>query len=87
MITVQQAVNATLEYVKRFEQVMPTSNVRLEEFDLNAQRTAWVITLSFGEAQVSALLPPTRVYRTFTVEAETGAVLSMKLRNPLSSQS
>jgi len=89
MITVQQAVSATLDYVKQFGDVLPTSGVRLEEFDLDDSRQIWRITLSFAEPQqnYSGLMPATRHYKTFSVDANVGNVVAMKIRNPLSANS
>jgi hypothetical protein len=86
MINIQQAVSAAMSYVDRFKELMPYEGVRLEEFnydeDIGGQ---WVVTLSFVEPSPFApgLMAPTRTYKTFTVDASSGNVMSMKIRNPL----
>lgn len=83
MITVQQAVSATLDYIKQFEKVLPMSGIRLEEFDFDYDDGVWRITMSFTEPQITTLVTPPRLYKTFSVNAEDGKVMSMKIRNPL----
>ena len=87
MISVQDAVNATLAYVKQFEVLMPSSNIRLEEFRFEEGIQTWYITLSFLEPPAHAgagafALSTTRSFKTFTVDA-SGKVVAMKIRNPL----
>jgi hypothetical protein len=81
MITVDQAIDAAIGYVNQFKGVMPSEHVRLEEFELDDAHRVWLITLSLTEQ--SAFVLKSREYKTFTVDGETGDVLSMKIRNPL----
>jgi hypothetical protein len=60
MITVEEAVNNALLHVNRFPNVLPTGNVRLEEFEFNERANHWEITLSFVESPVAG----TRSYKT-----------------------
>lgn len=88
MITIQDAVNATLAYVKTFEGLMPSSNIRLEEFKYDDGLETWSITLSFAEPSSSVgagfqvIGPAQRSFKTFTVDA-MGQVIAMRIRNPL----
>jgi hypothetical protein len=87
MITVQEAVNSTLAYVKQFEGLMPSNNIRLEEFRYEDGPQYWFITLSFAEPPVGphvvlSTAPPPRAFKTFTIDT-TGQVVAMKIRNPL----
>jgi hypothetical protein len=85
MISVQDAVTAVLGYVKQFDKILPSENVRLEEFEFDDTKRTWLITLSFMEASgpiSSVLQSGTPAYRTFAVDAETGHVMSMRLRSP-----
>lgn len=88
MISVQDAVNATLSYVKQFENLMPSASVRLEEFKYEEGLATWYITLSFADPPTQVTLsalgtPVPRAYKTFTVDGQTGQVVAMKIRNPL----
>jgi hypothetical protein len=83
MIGVAEAVDSTLTYLQQFEKVLPLANVRLEEFEYDSDDRNWLITLSFADPQASVLHAPSRTYRTFTIDSDTGDIRSMKLRNPL----
>jgi hypothetical protein len=63
---------------------MPIQGMRLEEFNYDDGEGVWLITLSFVEpSQIPTLQPAVRSYKTFAVHGESGQVISMKIRNPL----
>lgn len=76
MLTVQQAVQSALAYVDEFGSVLPRANLRLEETEFDETEETWLITLSFGEN----LFSESRTYKLFKVDARTGAIRSMKIR-------
>jgi hypothetical protein len=76
MIDVRQAVAAAINYVKEFSDYLPAKDVRLEETELSEQGV-WRITLSFLENQLIG----SRSYKMFEIDANNGAVRSMKARS------
>jgi hypothetical protein len=77
MISVEDAVKSAISYVNRFPNLLPTGNVRLEEFEHDDQNMVWEITLSF----IDNVITGTRSYKTIIVN-DNGEVISMKIRNP-----
>jgi len=75
MIDVKAAVRVALDYTKEFSEFLPTYSVRLEETEF-VDTGYWDITLSFQEEPFSA----SRVYKVFHIDAGTGEVRSMKVR-------
>jgi hypothetical protein len=82
MIDLKSAVNVALDHIKLFERIMPTDNVRLEEFDFDADQGEWLITLSFAEGSFAGVSMP-RTYKVFAIDGDTGYIRRMKIRNPL----
>jgi hypothetical protein len=90
MIAVKQAVQAAQDWVRELYPESALQHLRLEEVQLSSDERHWNITLGWVEpavrenAFVAAMstdvrvLP--RVYKTLEVDAETGAVKSMKIR-------
>lgn len=89
MIEVKQAIAAAIESVKDFYGEPP--DLLLEEVERSEDDKHWLITLGFSVApatqpantlqQLSAALKsPRRVYKVFRVDADTGKVDSMKIR-------
>ncbi|MCB1022224.1 MAG: PepSY domain-containing protein [Bryobacterales bacterium] len=88
MISPQKAIEAATKLVADIYGDDGARSVRVEELDRVAKEGAWHVTLSFfppsdlpdvSEAMRS-ILTPERIYKTFEVDAESGAVLSMKIR-------
>jgi hypothetical protein len=94
MASVKEAVAKAIEFAQSVLGPARTSDLRLEEVEktkLNGD-DAWSITLSMLEPQATPLEGTlsqqlTRVYgrgpreyKTFTVDSQTGNVLSMKIR-------
>ena len=89
MLTVKEAVQAAEEWVRDLYPTKDLQHLRLEEVELSDDDRYWRITLGWLEPAVR-LNPLTaamadvqklpRVYKTVEVDAETGAVKSMKIR-------
>jgi len=84
-INVQQAVNAAVAHVNTFPDLMPTANVRLEEFEYDEQIDEWKITLSFAEMGQTLVGTP-RNFKTFLIDGTNGHVKSMKIRSPFAAR-
>jgi hypothetical protein len=78
VISIEQAVEAAITHVNKFSNLLPTGNVRLEEFDYDEKQNEWLITLSFLESVSSGQ----RSYKTVSVDASDGSLKSMRIRNP-----
>jgi hypothetical protein len=78
MISIQQAVDAILEQINKFPNLLPTSNVRLEGFEFDGVQ--WRVTLSMGEGQTTGA----RHYKTFIVDGDSGQIKSMHISAPMS---
>ena len=86
MVSVKEAVAKAIEFARSILDPLRASELRLEEVEktkVNGEDT-WSITLSMPRP---GLLPFTAVlgnvpreYKTFTVNSQTGQVLSMKIR-------
>jgi hypothetical protein len=90
MLTVKDAVRAAEEWVRDLFRDSDLRHFRLEEVQLSDDERRWLITLGWAEPGVrenglaAALgrdLPP-RVYKTLEVDADSGLVRSMKIRDP-----
>ncbi len=83
MVDVKEAVNQTLEYFRDLYQGS-YSNLALEEVELSEDEDYWLITLGFTPPTtgIGALAGVSlkRDYKIFRVNAESGKVLSMKIR-------
>jgi hypothetical protein len=90
MITVKEAAQAAEKWVRDLYPQTDLEHLRLEEVELSEDERFWHITLGWVEPAVRGptlramfseefrTLP--RVYKTLEVDAETGAVKSMKIR-------
>lgn len=80
-IDVKTAANLAADY---FTALFPNADkILLEEVELTDDRKHWFITLSYapiaGETGIIAVMKP-RNYKQFKIEAETGQVVAMKIR-------
>jgi len=75
MIDVKSAVHVAVDYVRGLDEFMPASQIRLEETELSDDNY-WYITLSFP----GGFLNDGRDYKIFKIDADTGRVMSMKVR-------
>jgi hypothetical protein len=84
MIDVKEAAKVAVEYLQSLPN-MPAVAVRLEEVILTDNEQFWLITLSFmddAEPRGIAAIAnaPERLYKAFNIDAESGQVRSMKIR-------
>ena len=83
MIDVKQATQKAKEYLAAF--FPDAETVQLEEVELTDDKTHWYITLSYegvSHSVASSLLVGKSVrYKLFKLEAESGEVISMKIRD------
>jgi len=84
MIDVKQAAQAASDFISGLYSSETISDVRLEEVELSEDEKYWLITLSFplpSSLGVVYLGGGGRQYKLFKVDADTGEVLSMKIRD------
>jgi len=83
MIDVKEASEKAKSYLASF--FPDAEKVQLEEVELTADKAHWFITLSYegvSQSVASSLLVGKSVrYKIFKLDAETGEVLSMKIRD------
>jgi hypothetical protein len=87
MIDVKAAIKAAMEFVAENFHEGALSSLRLEEVELSTDDACWHITLSLvrgdGVGALAAALGTdsrARDYKTVAVDAETGTVKSVKIR-------
>lgn len=83
MITVKDASDKAKEYLMAF--FPDAEQVQLEEVELSADKKHWLITLSYegisGSVASSMLVGKSLRYKIFKLDAKSGEVLSMKIRD------
>ena len=83
MINVKEATDKAREYLQAF--FPEAENVQLEEVELTGDKAYWLITLSYegvsNSVASSLLVGKTVLYKIFKLDAETGTVISMKIRD------
>jgi len=85
MIDVKSAVRTAIQYLQEFHEFIPARSLRLEETELTDDGS-WLITLSTEDPDSPpVVLAPfsrsgSRIYKQFRIDADTGAVKSMKVR-------
>lgn len=83
MIDVQTAIKKTKENLKAF--FPEAENIQLEEVELAGDKTHWLITLSYEGVSASVasslLVGKSLIYKQFKLDAKTGEVVSMKIRD------
>ncbi len=79
MIDVKQAVDIASQYLISLFADKNPSNIQLEEVELSEDEKHWFITLSFTE-MVLFIVQPRKSYKLFKINADTGQVQSMKIR-------
>ena len=90
MLTIKEAVQRAEEWVRDLYPESDLHHLRLEEVTLSGDERNWEITLGWADKAVrqnslsaafsSDLQVLPRVYKTLLVDAETGVVKSMKIR-------
>jgi hypothetical protein len=86
MLDVKDAAHRASEYFAGLYADQSVSNVQLEEVELSDDGQYWLITLSYPERPHDVALVPInfafkRKYKVFKIDAKTGEVKSMKIRN------
>lgn len=85
MLDVKEATQRASEYFGRLyaDQGSLFTNVQLEEVELTDDGQYWLITLSYSPTTSlgTILGNPVRKYKVFKIDAGTGDVKSMKIRN------
>jgi hypothetical protein len=76
-IDVKQAVKIATQYLKKLYGGQSISNIRLEEVEFDDDEENWLITISFIDTDD---LIPERVYKVLEIDAETGEVIAMRMR-------
>ncbi|WP_434688231.1 hypothetical protein [Pseudanabaena minima] len=89
-IGVQGAVEAASKYFHELQRVIKSTllednttqirDLRLEEVELSDDRSQWLITLGYSISEDGMGIRSVRHYKIFTVDATTGEVQSMKIR-------
>ena len=82
MIDVRQAAHLASQYFAGLYEGPAVSGAQLEEVEITEDEKYWLITLSYPLTEATALLNFNykRKYKVFKIDAETGEVLSMKIR-------
>lgn len=82
MFPVKEAVDNAIEFARKLLESGRTGEVLLEEVETGTDdhREVWLITLSLPDPSLPGRLSRLRQYKTFAVDGQTGAVLSMKIR-------
>ena len=91
IIGVKEAVQAAINYLQELQSVIAPSQalqeLRLEEVELSepspqhpAPPNHWLITLSYNVREDALGMRLSRDYKIFTIDAATGKVQSMKIR-------
>jgi len=83
MIDVKEATGKAREHLTAF--FPEAENVQLEEVELTGDKAHWLITLSYegvaNSVASSLLVGKSVLYKIFKLDAKTGNVLSMKIRD------
>ena len=83
-VLVKQAVKAAVEFLRDVQEGSTPEDVSVEEVELSDQDATWRITLGYSPPGSSInKLTGKEVYRQFKifqVDAQTGEVISMKIR-------
>jgi hypothetical protein len=90
MIDVKEAAEAAAGFLANVYADRNYSDVLLEEVEITDDGKYWLITLSYAYEPPASVLdqydvlvhrkPKPRRYKTFKIEADTGRVLAMKIR-------
>lgn len=83
MIDVKEATDKAKAHLVSF--FPEAEQVQLEEVELSEDKAFWLITLSYegisSSVASSMLVGKSLLYKIFKLDAESGEVLSMKIRN------
>jgi hypothetical protein len=84
MIPIKEAVEKAVGFARGVLEPTRTNTILLEEVEASAvgESEVWRITLSLPDPDYPLSFAGRRQYKTFTVDGQTGEVLSMKIRQP-----
>lgn len=93
MIDIRNAANSAVIYIQGIQDLLQTSldNLRLEEAEISEDSDFWLITLgydkperkstsSLGGMNLDFSRYPSREYKLFKINADSGEVAAMKIR-------
>jgi len=80
-ISVKAAVEAVMQFLREVYSNTALLAVRLEEIELDEKRTEWLVTMSLAIPSGIVMLPNQRELKRFRVDAGTGQVKSMRIRD------
>jgi len=91
MVDVRFAITAARDYIKEVQPLLddPLENLKLEEVELTEDEKHWLITLGYDKInkpeEVPEFLPPafqrpSREYKLFRINSDSGKVEAMKIR-------
>ena len=88
MVDVKQAVKSAESFARELFDDADLRQLRLEEVELSKDGRCWNVTLGWAEPAVmqptlvlnGSVQRPPRVYKLFEVDAESGKVNAMKIR-------
>ncbi len=75
ILNAKQAVEAAIKYIIELT-LRPQSDFSLEEVELSTDEVHWYVTLGY----LKNIFSGAREYKKFKIDANTGDVLSMKIR-------
>ena len=83
MLDVKEAAQKASEYFATLYTDEGIHSVQLEEVEISDDGKYWLITLSYPMPGQLPTIDPNhkRKYKVFKIDAETGQVVSMKIRN------
>ena len=83
MIQVKEATEKAKEHLQVF--FPEAERIQLEEVELSADKVYWLVTLSYeglsSSVASSMLVGKSLQYKIFKLDAESGEVISMKIRD------
>ena len=82
MIPVQEAIKRAVDFASHVLEPARTGAILLEEVEPTTEKgeEVWIITLSLPDPNTPLSFVGHRQYKTFTVNGDTGEVVSIKIR-------
>ena len=89
MISVKQAVESSVNFLKSIDEA--AKDILVEEVDFDSNENQWYITLSFSHDVIDTqniyyVVNGKLKYKTFKINSNNAEVLSMKIRETTSAQ-
>ena len=85
MIPVKEAVKGAMVFLAQLQESNPPEDVTIEEVELSDDGLFWLITISFSPSgsSIAAITGQKTIkkYKIFRVDATSGEVVSMKMRD------